>query len=68
MALTKNLGSADRVIRLLIAVVIAVLYMTHAISGTVAIILGLLALIFAVTSTMSFCPLYWAVGFKTKKD
>ncbi len=65
----KNMGSIDRGIRILVAVVIAILYFTDQITGTAAIILGILALVFLLTSFMSFCPLY--VPFKistTKKE
>ena len=63
----KNMGSADRVIRLLLAVVVVVLLATNAISGTLAVILGILAVIFVVTSAISFCPLYLPFGISTKK-
>jgi hypothetical protein len=63
----KNMGTADRVIRVLLAIVVAVLYFTDQISGTVAIILGLFALIFLLTSLISFCPLYVPFKFSTKK-
>jgi Inner membrane protein YgaP-like, transmembrane domain len=63
----KNLSSADRIIRVLIAVAIAVLYFTNIISGTIAIILGIVAVIFILTSFISFCPLYWMFGISTKK-
>lgn len=56
--MTKNVGTVDRVIRLLIAVAVAVLYFTGVISGTLAIILGILAVILLVTSIIGFCPLY----------
>ena len=61
------MGSADRVIRLLLAVVVVVLYSTNAISGTLAVILGILAVIFLVTSAIGFCPLYLPFGISTKK-
>jgi len=54
----KNMGSADRVLRFIAAVVIAILYFTHQISGTVAIVLLVFAVIFIITSFVSFCPLY----------
>jgi hypothetical protein len=63
----KNMGSADKVIRLLVAVIILVLYFTHVISGTLGIILLILAGAFVVTSLLSFCPLYWLLGFSTMK-
>ncbi|HCD53191.1 MAG TPA: DUF2892 domain-containing protein [Balneolaceae bacterium] len=63
----KNMGTADKIIRILIAVVIAVLYFMEVISGTVAIVLGVLAVIFVLTSLVSFCPLYLPFGIKTCK-
>ncbi len=56
--MTKNMGTVDRIVRVVLAVVVAVLYFTGAISGTAAIILGILAVVFLATSFMSFCPLY----------
>ena len=63
----KNMGSADKIIRLLIAISIAVLYFTGTISGTWAIVLGALAIIFATTAFISFCPLYFPFGINTNK-
>lgn len=63
----KNMGSADRVIRILVAVVIAILYFTNQISGTTAIIVGVLAIVFVATSFISFCPLYSPFGISTRK-
>ncbi|HTN45807.1 MAG TPA: DUF2892 domain-containing protein [Flavipsychrobacter sp.] len=63
----KNMGTADKVIRILIAVIIGVLYFTHVISGTLASVLGILAIIFLATSFISFCPLYLPFGFSTIK-
>jgi len=54
----KNMGSADRVIRLLAAAVIAILYFTNAITGTAAVILLIIAGVFVLTSIGGFCPLY----------
>jgi Na+(H+)/acetate symporter ActP len=62
-----NMGTVDRVIRILVAIVIVVLYFTHQISGTAAIILLVIAGAFIVTSFMSFCPLYWPLGISTRK-
>mgnify|MGYP001459844022 CR=1 FL=1 len=64
----KNMGTADKTIRILIAVVIGVLYFTNIISGTVAIILGILAVAFVLTSFISFCPLYLPFGINTFKN
>lgn len=63
----KNMGNADRIIRVLVAVVIAVLYFTNQISGTLGIILLVLAGIFLLTSVVSFCPLYAPFGINTCK-
>ena len=64
----KNMGNADRIIRVLAAVVVAILYFTNQISGTLAVILGLVAVIFVLTSFMSFCPLYLPFKFSTRKS
>ncbi|MBD3749445.1 MAG: DUF2892 domain-containing protein [Sphingobacteriales bacterium] len=63
-----NMGALDKVIRILIAVVIGVLYYLHHLSGLWAIILGILAIIFILTSFMSFCPLYVPFNINTKKN
>ena len=63
----KNMGTIDKVIRILVAVVIAVLYFTHVVSGTLGIILLVLAGVFVLTSFISFCPLYTLFGLSTKK-
>ena len=64
----KNMGNFDRLARIVIAAIIGVLYATHVISGTVAIILLILAVVFIATSLISFCPLYLPFGFRTNKD
>lgn len=61
----KNMGFADRVIRLTISAGIAVLYFTEVISGTRGIILLVLAGFFVVTSLVRFCPLYFPFGLST---
>jgi len=63
----KNMGTADKVVRILIALVILVLLFTHVISGIVAIVLLVLSIIFVLTSLISFCPLYWPFGISTGK-
>lgn len=63
----KNMGTADKIVRVLVAVVIAVLYFMEIISGTLAIVLAVLAGIFVLTSLVSFCPLYMPFGIKTCK-
>ncbi len=62
------MGNFDRLARIVIAAIIGVLYTTHVISGTVAIILLILAVVFIATSLISFCPLYLPFGFRTNKD
>lgn len=61
----KNMGSADRIIRTIIAAVIALLYGFNIISGTLGIILLALAGVFLLTSLVSFCPLYAPFGMTT---
>lgn len=63
----SNMGTIDKAIRILAAVVIGVLYYTNVISGTVAVILLALAGIFILTSFVGFCPLYWPFGISTRK-
>lgn len=64
----KNMGNTDRMIRILAAVVIAILYFTHQISGTAAIVLLIVAAVFILTSFMSFCPLYLPFGLSTRRE
>ena len=61
----KNMGNADRIIRLIIAAIIGILYFTNTISGTLAIIFLAVAAIFTLTSIISSCPLYIIFGIKT---
>lgn len=61
----KNMGSADRIIRLIIAAIVGVLFLTGVISGTLGIVLLALAGIFVLTSFISFCPLYAPFGINT---
>lgn len=63
-----NMGTLDKVVRILAAVVVGVLYFTNLISGVVAIILLILAGIFILTSLVSFCPLYFPFGMSTRKS
>jgi hypothetical protein len=63
----KNMGTIDKTIRILVAVVVVILYFTHVISGVLAIILLALSAIFVVTSLISFCPLYLPLGLSTRK-
>lgn len=62
-----NMGTLDRVIRVILAAVVIVLYLGGQIDGTAAIILGILALVFVLTSLVGVCPLYLPFGLSTKK-
>ncbi len=61
----KNMGGTDKIIRLVIAVVIAILYFTEVIGGTLGIVLLVVAGIFLLTSLINFCPLYAIFGIST---
>lgn len=61
----KNMGTVDRVIRIIIAAIVGVLYFTEVITGTWGIILLVLSAVFVLTSLISFCPLYAPFGIKT---
>ncbi|MHC1733912.1 MAG: DUF2892 domain-containing protein [Bacteroidales bacterium] len=64
----KNMGTADRIIRVIIAAIIALLYFTGIIQGTLGVILLVLAGVFVLTSIISFCPLYAPFGISTCKS
>jgi hypothetical protein len=64
--MTQNMGTADRVIRTLIAIGIGVLYFSGRISGTLAIVLGIVAVLFLLTSLVSRCPGYVPFGLSTR--
>ncbi|MCU0410952.1 MAG: DUF2892 domain-containing protein [Bacteroidetes bacterium] len=64
----QNMGTVDRALRTLVAIVIAILYFTDQITGTAALILGLFAVVFLLTSFMAFCPLYLPLKLSTKKE
>jgi len=63
----KNMGKFDRLIRTMIAIVVGILYFMDIISGTLAIVLGILAIVFLLTSFFSICPLYMPFGLSTKE-
>jgi hypothetical protein len=65
--MTKNMGTVDRVIRTLIAVAVSALYFAGKISGTLAIVLGIVAIAFLVTSLIGWCPSYVPFGLSTRK-
>lgn len=61
----KNMGNIDRTIRVIVAVLIAALYFTGILTGTIGIVLLVLAGVFVLTSLVGFCPLYTLVGIDT---
>lgn len=63
----KNMGTADKGIRIIIALAIALLYYFDKISGTLGIVLMVVAIVFLLTSLLSFCPLYPILGINTCK-
>ena len=63
----KNMGSADKMIRIILAVVFSVLYFTGTVTGTLGIVLLVLGGVFLLTSFVSFCPLYTILGINTCK-
>jgi hypothetical protein len=63
----KNLGNLDRVLRIGFFVLVAILFFTKVISGVSGIILLVIGIILALTGIVSFCPIYWALGWKTGK-
>ncbi|MEL7121044.1 MAG: DUF2892 domain-containing protein [Bacteroidota bacterium] len=63
----KNLGSTDKVIRLILAVVLLVLFFTNTVSGVLGIVALVAAAISAGTALINFCPLYAALGIRSNK-
>ncbi|WP_154855236.1 YgaP family membrane protein [Cyclobacterium xiamenense] len=61
----KNMGTIDRVLRTLIAIVALYLYFTGAVSATLGLVFIAIAAVFLLTSLVSFCPLYTLFGIKT---
>lgn len=62
-----NLSNTDRVIRIILAVVIAALYFTNIISGTLALVLLIVAGILFITAIVAFCPVYFALHLNSSK-
>jgi hypothetical protein len=63
--MTKNMGSTDKIIRVILALVFGALYFTETVTGTLGIVLLVLGGVFLATSAISFCPLYKIVGLNT---
>ena len=68
MELNRNMGTIDRIIRIALALVFVGLIVTGTVSGVFAVILGILAAVFAVTSVFSFCPLYLGLKLSTRPE
>jgi hypothetical protein len=64
----NNMSSMDRIIRTVIAVIFGILIFAKLVTGTLAIILGVVAVIFLVTALIGFCPLYSLLKLSTKKS
>lgn len=64
--MTPNMGSLDRILRTLVALVVVILYVGGTIGGVTALLLGILALVFLATSFVGTCPLYMPFGFSTR--
>lgn len=65
--MVKNMGSVDRIVRTAVALVVLVLILTGTVKGVLAVILGILAVVFVLTSAISFCPLYLPFKLSTRK-
>jgi hypothetical protein len=63
----KNIGSVDRIARIIIAAIIAILYFTNTITGIFGITLLIIAAVLLLTSFINFCPLYFLFGINTSK-
>ena len=64
----QNVGNTDRIVRFVLAAVFAVLYFTGVVSGTLGIVLIVLAVVFAVTAAINFCPIWFLFKFSTKSN
>jgi hypothetical protein len=64
----KNMGTVDRTVRIVLALLVLILYLARVISGPLAVILGIVAVIFVLTSLMGFCPLYIPLKISTRKQ
>jgi amino acid transporter len=64
----KNLGTVDRITRIVLAVVLGGLYLGGQITGTLGVLFALVAVVLLLTGAVSFCPLYFALKLSTKKE
>ncbi|HEY0722087.1 MAG TPA: DUF2892 domain-containing protein [Gammaproteobacteria bacterium] len=63
----KNMGTADKLIRLTVVAIIAILYFSGQLTGIAAVVLGIVAVAFLLTSLIGWCPTYVPFGISTKK-
>lgn len=63
----QNLGSLDRIFRILFSIIVAILYFTNQIEGTTAVVLGVLSVVLLLTSIIGFCPLYGVCNISTRE-
>ena len=68
MKLKKNMGTTDRIIRITLAVIFAILYFTGIVSGVLGLVLLALAAVFALTAALNFCPLYLPFNISTAQN
>lgn len=64
----QNVGTTDRIIRLMVAAIFAVLYFSHLVPGTLGIVLLVLAVIFTLTAATGICPIYMGFKLSTKNN
>ena len=64
----SNMNSIDRLVRIILSLVLAILIFGGTLTGTAGIILGIVGIIFLATGIISFCPLYKVIGISTAKD
>lgn len=64
----KNIGPADKVFRILFAIVVAVMYFTGVVTGTIGILLLVIGGVLLLTALINFCPIWAAVGIRTRKS
>jgi hypothetical protein len=62
-----NLGSVDRIVRLFVAAVLGGLILNGTLTGSMAWVLGILAVVFVLTSVLRFCPIYWGLKISSAK-
>ncbi len=62
----KNMGSVDRAVRIILAIVFGALYFTNKVTGTWGIVLLVVGIVFLLTALVSSCPLYSIFGLKTR--